>query len=93
MAAKGFDVVYTHERSRFSGGYEIISLLQKLQNDAIRRAKEKLPPTINGVGRHILGYYRATARNSPVADFHTAVNPNINCMFSASMLNIYKYKF
>ena len=39
MAAKGFDVVYTHGRSRFPGGYEIISLLQKFQDDAIRGAE------------------------------------------------------
>ena len=39
MAAKGFDVVYTLGRSRFSSGNEIISLLQKLQDDAIRGAE------------------------------------------------------
>lgn len=39
MAAKGFDVVYTLGRNRFSSGNEIISLLQKLQDDAIRGAE------------------------------------------------------
>ena len=39
MAAKGFDVVNAFRGNSFPCGYKIISLLQKLQDDAIRGAE------------------------------------------------------